>query len=398
MRPLRLLHQVGVVTQLSLRTIPQRLAPVLVAIVGMAGVVGVFVAVLSIAEGFRDTMDSAGSAEVAMVMRAGSDTEMSSFLRGEDARLVADAPGVAHDARGALSSAELFVVVDLPKKGSGTPANVPLRGVQEAAFRVHGKPRMIEGRIFERGRNELIAGAAAAAQFDGLDVGTTITWNGNPWTVVGVFTADSGLAEGELWCDLRVLQGLYRRGNSVQSVTVRLDSPEAFEAFKSALHDDPRLNVKALRASDYYAQQSQALVAIITGLGYLVALMMAVGAVFGALNTMYSAVASRAREIAILRALGFSALAVVVSVLVEAFLIGLVGGITGGLGAYLLFNGYQAATLNFQSFSQVVFTFAVTSSLVQQGIACALLMGLAGGLFPAVRAARLPVATALRGL
>ncbi len=392
----RSLHEVAVVTSLGLRTLPQRATPVLVATLGMLGVVAVFVAVLSVAEGFRATLAAAGAPELAMVMRAGSDTEMSSFLSGEDARLVANAPGVRRDDGGALSSAELFVVVDMPKKSTDTIANVPLRGVQPAAFRVHEKVHIISGRLFEPGRNELIVGEAASRQFAGLEIGNTITWSGNPWTVVGVFGADGSLAESELWCDLRVLQGLYHRGNSVQSVMVRLTSAELFPEFKDALTADPRLNVKVLRADAYYADQSQAINAVITGIGYFVVMLMGIGAVFGALNTMYSAVAARSREIAVLRALGFSASAIVVSVLTEALLIGAIGGLFGGWLAYVVFNGYQAATLNFQSFSQVVFTFSITPAIVKQGVACALVMGLIGGFFPALRAARLPVATALR--
>jgi putative ABC transport system permease protein len=288
--------------------------------------------------------------------------------------------------------------VDLEKRSTGTVANVPLRGVQQAAFAVRDEVRIVEGRGFENGKNEIIVGSGAAKQFAGLTLGSRLRWGENAWTVVGIFDAGGRVADSELWCDVAVLQPAYRRGSSFESVYVRLESPEAFTAFKAFLTADPRLDVQVLRESEYFEEQSRLLTGIITGLGSLVAGLMGIGAVFGALNTMYSAVAARTREIATLRALGFGGGAVVASVLAESLLLALVGGVLGGAASYVAFNGYQTSTINWQSFSQVSFAFAITPRLMAQGIAYALLMGLVGGLFPAIRAARIPVARALREL
>ncbi len=391
------LSQIFVVTLIQLRSIPQRLGTSLSAAFGVAGVVAVLVAVLSIAEGFRTTLAGTGSSDTALVMRTGVDSEMSSSLSKEATRIIAQAPGLARDVDGAISSAEAFVIVDIPKRSTGTEANVPLRGVELHAFDVRPEIRLVEGRRFQPGRAELIVGRGAQQQFAGLDVGRELRLGETTWSVVGVFESGGTLSESELWCDVRVLQPAYRR-ETFQSVYARLESPESFLEFKDALSLDPRVQVKVVRESDYYASQSQLLGGIIRGLGFLVAGLMAVGAVFGAINTMYSAVATRTREIATLRALGFRAGPVVVSVMVESLLLALAGGLVGGIGAYFAFNGYQAATLNFQTFSQVVFAFKVTPGLLASGIGLALLLGILGGIFPAVRAARLPIATALREL
>jgi putative ABC transport system permease protein len=297
-----------------------------------------------------------------------------------------------------VASAELLVLVDLNKKGVDTPANVPMRGVQPAAFIVRDEVKLVEGRMFEPGRSEVIVGRAAAGQFQGLEVGRTLRWGEAAWTVVGIFEANGNVAESELWADAGVVQPAYRRGTSFQAVYVKLESPGAFERFKDALTADPRLEIKVVRETEYYAQQSQQLSRLIRTLGYLIAILMGIGAVFGAINTMYTAVASRTREIATLRALGFGAGPVVLSVLTEAMALAFVGGTVGGLLAWAGFNGYQTATLNWQTFTQIAFAFAVTPSLLVQGLTYALVMGFFGGLLPALRAARLPVVTALREL
>jgi putative ABC transport system permease protein len=395
---LRWFSQVIAVTGLNLRTIGQRRGASIAAIVGVAGVVGVFVAVLSMAEGFRRTLTSTASEDTAIVLRSGSDSEMMSGIVRDDTRVIAEAPGVLRGPRGPVASSELYVVVDVAKRSTGTDANVPLRGVQPAAFDVRDEVEIVEGRRFEPGKNEIIVGKAAAAAFAGLDLGSTMRWGENVWTVVGIFSAGGGLAESEIWCDAGVLQPAYRRGNTFQAVYAKLESPEAFDRFKDALTTNPQLEVDVAREADYYAGQSQVLYGIITGLGYVIASLMAVGAVFGALNTMYTAVAARTREIATLRALGFRGGPVVVSVLAESLLLALAGGVLGAGLAYLAFDGFQTATMNWASFSQVAFAFAVTPKLLVLGIAAALVMGLLGGLFPAVRAARMPVATALREL
>jgi putative ABC transport system permease protein len=392
------LSQIVAVTLLNIRTLPQRKGTAVVAAVGIAGVVAVFVAVLSLAEGFRQTMTMTGSRDVAIVMRAGTDSEMSSILMLEDVRIVTDAPGVLRGTEGPVASAELFVIVDLPKRTTGTDANVPLRGVQQAAFAVRPDVRIVEGRAFRPGRNEVIVGSAAAAQFRGLEVGSVLRWGEQDWVVAGVFDAGGTVSDSEIWCDVAVLQPAYRRGTSFQSVYTRLASEADFDGFKDALTTDPRLNVKVLRETEFYAEQATMLYAVVTQLGLVVAVLMGIGAVFGALNTMYSAVSARMREIATLRAMGFGGFPVVVSVLVESMLLALIGGLAGGVIAYAAFNGYQTATMNWQSFSQVAFRFAVTPELLVQGVVYSLLMGFAGGVLPAFRAARLPVVTALREL
>lgn len=391
------ISQIVAVTGVNLRSVPQRLGSSAVAVIGIAGVVIVFVATLSIAQGFRAAMTTAGDPQTAIIMRAGSDSEMSSIITRENVQIVKDAPGVS---RGSvpLASGELFVIVNHPKRSTGTDANVPLRGVEMTAFDVRDEVKIVEGRRFESGRNEIIAGRAAARQFDGLEVGRTVRWGENTWTVVGIFEAGGSVAESELWCDVGVLQPAYRRGNTYQAVYAKLDSPDAFQKFKDALTSDPRLDVQVVRETDYYAEQSTVLTRLITTLGFAIASLMGIGAVFGAVNTMYSAVATRTREIATLRALGFGGGPVVLSVLAESAVLALIGGAIGGLAAWAIFDGYQTATMNWQSFSQVAFAFAVTPRLLLQGLLYAFVMGIVGGLLPAIRAARLPVVTALREL
>jgi putative ABC transport system permease protein len=384
------------VTLFNLRALPQRKAAALTAAVGIAGVVGVFVGVLAIAQGFRRAMTVSGAPEVAVVLRSGADSEMTSGLERDATRTIGDAPGVARNAAGPLSSAELFVIINLPKRTTGTDANVPLRGLEQAAFDVRDNIKVVAGRRFETGRNEVMVGAGAARAFAGLDIGKQIKVGQNVWDVVGIFTANGGLAESEIWADTAVLQPAYHRNNSFQSVYVRLTSAAAFEAFKEALTTDPKLNVKVMRLSDFYAEQSTAVTRFITTIGVFIASLMALGALFGALNTMYSAVAGRTREIATLRTLGFGAGPVVCSVLVESVLLSVLGGVFGAAAAYLLFDGYRASTINWQTFSQVTFAFRVTPGLLGQALVFATLIGVAGGMFPALRAARLPIAAGLR--
>ncbi|MEM7050584.1 MAG: ABC transporter permease [Acidobacteriota bacterium] len=393
------ISQVVAVTTFSLRSLPQRVGSSLVTIVGVGGVVMVLVGVLSIASGFQATLARTGDDSNVLVMRSGATSEMVSGLSLESVQIIVDQPAVRRDGDGRpIASGELFVVVDQPKRSTGTGANVPLRGVEPAAFAVRKEFELVDGRFFEEGRNELIVGRAASEEFAGLTLGSTVRWSDIDWQVVGIFEAGGTAEDSEVWCDARVLQPAYQRGTSFQSVHAKLESPAAFESFQQGLEADPRLNVKVIRETDYYQEQSTVMTAIIRGLGSLVALLMGFGAVFGALNTLYAAVSSRTREIATLRALGFGSLPVVVSVLAEALFLAGCGGVLGAALAYLLFNGFQAATLNFQTFSQVAFAFAVTPPLMVAGIVYALMMGFVGGFFPAVRAARLPVSVALREL
>jgi putative ABC transport system permease protein len=394
-----MLSQIIAVTGVNIRSIPARLGSSTVAVIGIAGVVLVFVAVLSIAEGVNATMKASGDPNVALILRAGSDTEMTSGLGGDSVRIIADAPGVARDESGKpLTSPELFVVVDHPLKRSGSPGNVPLRGVTPEAFKVHSRLKIVEGRNLEFGRNEIIAGRAASRQFVGLNVGTTLKWGESTWTLVGIFDDGGAVSESELWCDVKVLQPAYRRGNSYQSVYARLAAPDTFQQLKDSLTSNPQITVSAMRAPEYYGSQTETLQMIIRTIGGIIAVLMGIGAVFGAVITMYTAVASRTREIATLRALGFGSLPVVFSVLSEATLLSIVGGLIGGAIAWLAFDGYETATMNFQSFSQIAFAFAVTPKLLGQALFYSVVMGLLGGLFPAWRAARLPVVTALREL
>jgi len=392
------LSQIVSVTWFGLCTIPQRKGSAIAAAFGIAGVVTVFVGVLSIAQGFRGAVTSTGRDDIAIVLRDGAPNEMSSGIGRDESRIIKDAPGVARENDGAVASAELFVIINIPKRSTGTDANVPFRGVEAAASAVRGNVKILRGRMFERGRNEVIAGVNASREFAGLDVGTTIKLGKTEWNVVGVFSSGGGLGESEMWADTTVLQAAYQRGDSYQSVYAKLVSADKFQEFKDALTANPQIKVKVVRQTEFYAEQSTVTTNFITGLGTIIALMMALGALLGALNTMYNAVASRGREIATLRALGFGAAPVVCSVLIESLALALVGGIIGGLGAYLAFDGYGAATMNFQTWSQVAFAFAVTPKLLLNAIVLAAIIGLLGGILPAIRAARLPIAAALRDI
>ena len=390
------ISQIGSITKFGLLSIPQRRGTVAATVFGIAGVVAVLVGVLSIAAGFKQAMTVSGAPDAAVVLRSGADSEMVSGLGRDQTRVIADSPGVAHTSQGPLSSAELFVIINMPKRSTGLDANVTLRGVEASALQVRDKVKLVSGRMFEWGKDEVIVGTGAVQEFSGLEVGSKIKVGRYEWPVVGMFSAGGGVAESEIWSDAKVLQEAYNRGDSFQSVYVKLNSPGAFQEFKDSLTSNPQLSVKVVRQSEYYAEQSQFMTRLITTLGFWIAFLMAIGAVFGALNTMYSAVSTRTREIATLRALGFGRGAVVVSLMIESLLLALVGGAIGGGLAYFAFNNFHTSTMNFQSFSQVTFAFQVTPELLVRGISWAALIGLIGGLFPAIRAARLPIASALR--
>ena len=391
-----LISQIISVTLFNLRAIPERMGAAIAAMAGIAGVVAVFVGILSMAEGFRAVMTVHGPDDVAIVLRSGAQNEMTSGLSRGETRLIADAPGILQGAEGPFVSAELFVMINLPKRSTGTDANVPLRGVEKAAMAVRGDIKMLKGRKFEPGRNEVIAGAGAARSFAGLDVGRKIQVGQTDCEVVGIFSASGGVAESEIWTDAAVLQSAYHRGDSFQSVYARLQSPQAFHEFTNSLSDNPQLKVKGFRRSEYLSEQSSWVTALIRVSGVFIAGIMALGALFIALNTMYSAVASRTREIATLRALGFGSSPVVLSVVSESLMLALIGAIIGAVGAYSIFDGLKTATINFQTFSQIAFAFAVTPRLLVIAVIASVSTGLVGGLFPAIRAARLPIAAALR--
>jgi putative ABC transport system permease protein len=390
-------RQAWSVTELGIATVPQRLGAASVVVVGIAGVVGVLVALFAMAQGFQSTLVETGNDDTAIVLRAGSQTELNSVLDHDATVIVGDQPQVARDAQGRpIASPELVVIASLPKKSSGLDANVEVRGVGEEVWALRPQVRIINGRRFTPGLRELVVGKRAVHEFEHTAIGSKIDLGGQPWAVVGEF--DSGDEhDSELWADADVVASTYRRGDSRTSVTVRLKSTTEFDAFKAALTADPRFKVDVSTTRDYYSRQSEQLTRLIRILGTTVAVIMAIGAVFGALNTMYAAVSTRTREIATLRAIGFRGGPVVVSVLIETLLLAIAGGVIGAALAWAIFDHYTASTLG-ANFSQVVFEFRVTPALLASGLKWALAIGFVGGLFPAVRAARMPVTEGLREL
>lgn len=387
-------RQAAAVTWIGVSTLAQRLGASSVIVVGIAGVVGVLVALLAMGDGLQKTLRSTGDTETAIILRGGATAELSSGLSREDATLIAQMPGILRDAEGKpIVSPELVVVANLPKKSTGTDANVEVRGIGPQAWALRPNVKIVEGRAFTPGLREMVVGRGARAQFEGLEPGATINLNNQQWSVVGVF--ESGDAhESELLGDVDTVSSAYRRGG-YQSATVRLTAPEALDTFKAALAADPRLKVDAKTTLDYYTAQSEQLTKTIRYVGIAIAAIMAIGAMFGALNTMYAAVATRAREIATLRAIGFGSPPVLISVMLETMLLALLGGLLGAGIAWAIFDNYTVSTLG-ANFSQVVFRFNVSPALLWTGVKWALAIGFIGGLLPALRAARLPVTTALR--
>ena len=382
----------------NFRSVKARWTSAIVAVLGIAGTVGVFVAMLSLARGFRATLVSSGSADNAIVMRAGATSEMMSGVTLDSMKILQDEPGVARVNGVPVVTSEVVVVAPFPLRTTGTDANVQIRGVSANVLTVRKMVKIVQGRMFSPGLSELIAGRNASSTYSGLTVGNKVTFGGGTWTVVGIFDAGGSAFDSEVWCDSRILSDVYKRPNNIfQSVTVHLTSPDAFQGFKDAVVKDPRLDVDVSREIDYYAKQSQMMTRLITVLGGLVAAVMGIGAVFGALNTMYSAVSERGREIAVMRALGFGAVAVVFSFLVEALLISFVGGAIGCV-AVLPLNGFTTGAMNWQTFSHLAFAFKITPDLLVGGIIFALAMGVAGGLLPAIHAALRPISVALRSL
>jgi putative ABC transport system permease protein len=383
----------------NVRSLGARWTSTVVAVLGIAGTVGVFVAMLSLARGFEATLMASGSERNAIVRRAGATSEMDSSVMLEQVRVVEDAPGVVREGgAGPLVSPEVVVIASFPLKGRGTEGNAQVRGVSLKALAVRPTVKIVAGRAFQPGLSELLVGRNVSAAYEGLELGRTVKFGGGTWTVVGVFDSGGTAYDSELWCDYSVLRQVYQRPlNMFQSATARLTSPEALTGFKDALTSDPRVTVQIDREIDYYAKQSRQLTTLITVLGSIVAVVMGIGAVFGALNTMYSAVSERSREIATLRALGFGSGSVVTSFVLEALFIALVGGLLGCV-VVLPLNGLTTGTINWQTFSHLAFAFRVTPDLLAMGIAFALMMGLIGGVPPAVRAARAPIAFALREL
>jgi putative ABC transport system permease protein len=390
-----MLTQATAITGLNLKSIPERWGASLVIVVGLAGVVAVFTALLAMAEGFQSTLKSTGRTDVAMVMRGGSDAELNSGLLRDQTQLIKQAPGVRKDDDGLpLAAAEMIVIAELIRRDDVKHgANITVRGVEAKSMKLRPQLKVVEGRTFETGKRELIVGRGVTRQFSGAQVGQTLRMRGSDWTVVGVF--ESGDAnESELWCDVEVAQTTFNR-QGFSSVRAVLDGPDAMKTFKDALSTNPQLSVDVQTEQDYYSSQTKQFRDQIGFLAGVVTAIMALGAIFAALNTMYAAVAARGKEIATLRAIGFRGSPVVLSVLAESLVLALIGGALGAAVAYLLFNNFSVSTLG-QNFTQVVFAFKVTPALVVRGLIIAVIIGMIGGLFPAIRAARLPVTTALR--
>ncbi len=382
----------------NLRSVRARWVSAIVAVVGIAGTVGVFIAMLALAKGFEKTLVSSGSPQNAIIMRAGSTSEMTGSVTLDQVKIIQDAPQVAREGNQPLVTPEVVVIADFPLKSTGTDANVQVRGVPEMVLKVRNNVRVVEGHFITPGLSELVVGRNVPSTYSGLDLSSTVRFGGGTWKVVGIFDAGGSAFDSEVWANSRVLADVYKRPNYIfQSVTARLTSPDAFTSFKDTLTSDPRMTVQADREIDYYAKQSRNLATLITVLGSLVAMVMGIGAVFGALNTMYSAVAERSREIATIRAIGFSSGSVVLSFIFEALLIAFIGGVIGCLAALRL-NGVTTGAMNFQTFSHLAFAFSVTPALLGIGMIFALVMGLIGGVPPAIRAANRPVAAALREL
>ena len=381
-------------THIGIASLPQRWGASSVIVVGIAGVVAVLVAMLSMGRGFQATMNNTGDETTAIVLRGGSQAETNSVILRDQLPLISSLPGIARDAEGRpLASPELSQVITLVSRADGTDVNVQFRGIGEQGWAVHESVKIVEGRQFGTGLREIVAGQGARKQFRDLEVGNTLRIGNQDWTVVGVFASD-GAHDSEIWTDAQTLATTYNRG-AWQLVSVRTEGKAGYEQFKAAMAADPRLKLDVETTKGYYAKQSGQLNQLLTILGTVIGAIMAVGAVFGALNTMYAAVAGRAREIATMRAIGFRGLPVVMGVMLETMLLALVGGLLGGLLAWLVFNGYSASTMG-NNFSAVVFQFKVTPELLWTGLKWALGIGLVGGLFPALRAARLPITAALR--
>ena len=382
----------------NLRSVKARWTSAIVAVVGIAGTVGVFVAMLSLARGFKATLVSSGSPDNAIVMRAGATSEMTGGVGIDTVKIIQDKPGIARSADGPLMTPEIVLVAPIPLISTGTDANVEVRGVSKNVLEIRRNIKIIQGRMFTPGLYEIVVGKNANISYAGLTLGNTISLGSGHWKIVGVFDAGGSSFDSEIWGDAHLIGPAYNRPDTFfQSVTVHLASRDTFQGLKDAATTDPRLNVDVTREIDYYAKQSNRLTTLITVLGGIVAAIMAIGAVFGALNTMYSAVAERGREIATMRALGFGGPSVVFSFVIEALLIAFVGGLIGCL-AVIPLNGLTTGAMNLQTFSHVAFAFKITPELLVKGVVFALVMGLIGGFLPAVRAAQLPVATALREL
>jgi putative ABC transport system permease protein len=392
-----LLLQITALTVMNLKSLPKRFWLSLSTVIAVTLVVVVLLAFLAMRNGFQHTLASAGAEDVAMILRAGSQSEVASVITRDQVRLIEEAPGIANSPDGKpLVSAELYLVVDGIKHASQTKANLPLRGIGQEGMAVREGIHIIAGRMFSPGSNEIVVGKALLSEFDGLQLGQTVTFGTGRWTVVGVFEAEGSVFESEIWADLAVVQSFFKRDNVFQTVRARLVSPAALGELQRYLDSDPRLKLEAKSEAGYFAEQASGTSDLIQKLGWPLAIAMAFGALAGALNTMYSSVAARTTEIATLRAIGFGGLPAFVATLIESTVLAALGGVLGVTAAFLIFNGLSASTLG-ASFTQVVFSFELTPALAAQGVSLALIVGLIGGIFPSVRAARMPILAGLYG-
>ena len=390
-----LLLQIVAVTTINLKSIPQRVLLSLSTVVAIALVVMVLLAFLAMANGFQRTIAGSGSDDIGIVLRGGSQAEINSTVTREQVRLVEDGPGIARGGDGkALVSPELYLVVDGIKHTTKTKANLPLRGIGEQGFALRKGIIVTAGRMFNRGANEIVIGKGLAREFDGFDIGNTVAFGTTRWTVVGIFEADGSVFESEIWADLPVVQSLFNRNNFFQTVRVRLTGPATLDELKSYNDNDPRMKLDVKSEAAYFADQSSQTTDLIQKLGWPLAIAMAFGALAGALNTMYSSVAARATEIATLRAIGFGGFSAFVGTLIESLALAAIGGVIGAALTYAIFDGLSASTLG-GNFTQVVFNFRLSPALVGEGVLLALIVGLIGGLFPALRAARMPIVAGL---
>jgi len=389
------LLQVVAVTLINIKSIPQRFWLSLSTVVAVALVVMVLLSFLAMANGFQRTLASSGANDVAIVLRGGSQAEINSTVSREQVRLIEDGPGIARSPDGKpLVSAELYLIVDGVKRASQTKANLPLRGVGQEGAAVRKGIRIVEGRIFNPGANEIVVGKALLREFEGFEIGKTVSFSTTRWTVVGIFEADGSVFESEIWADLPVVQSLFNRSNIFQTVRVRLQSAAALDTLKRYVDEDPRLKLDVKSEATYFTEQASQTSDLIQKLGWPLSIAMALGALAGALNAMYSSVATRAVEIATLRAIGFGGFPAFVGTLVESLILAALGGVFGAVATYLVFDGFSASTLG-ASFTQVVFSFSLSPALIAQGVMLALTVGLLGGLFPAIRAARMPIVAGL---
>jgi putative ABC transport system permease protein len=386
-----MISQILAVTSINLRSIPQRWGMSLATILSIALVVGVLLGFLAMANGFRATVSGTGSEQIAVLLRSGAQAELNSGFGRDTVRLIETAPGVARDADGnAILSAELYVITDAKKRSTGNDASLSLRGVDDAAPRLRENFQIVQGRMFSEGSNEIVVGEGVIREFSGFDLDTTIRMGPNEWRILGIFSTGGSVFDSEIWADIGTVQNLYQRGASYQSIRVELDGEEGLEALRQYVEDEPRLDLDVETEKDFFAQSAGGLSNLIMYLGWPLAIIMAVGALAGAWNAMYASVDSRIREIATLRTLGFSGFAAFVGTLVESLILALIGGMVGAVITYFVFDGVSASTLG-GSFTQVVFSFAVTPTAVVSGVILALLVGLLGGFFPALRASRVPL-------